>query len=157
MHLFLVEPKGKIFKRVAKKYDFENWQEISYIPDIPYFFYRVNGDVNFGYRNVIVGNVKPWILKYSNGDGEDYFEEITREGLIHFKGYPCSSVLGIQGTCLCLGDIVAYLIFLGLRHGKTGLVESSVWSPKEIEKMKFKILDFLLEEANQKDKALSKN
>lgn len=157
MHLFLVEPKGKIARKVVEKYEPEIYKEVSYFPNIPYFLYRVKeGDELEYVERIKVSNRKPHLLNYSNGE-ESYFEETTYEGMIIYRKHPYSLVLKIPGTRFSLGDVVAYVIFLGLRDEKTGLVRSSLWMPNEVDEMNFNIIDMLLDEADQREGLYERN
>ncbi len=147
MYVFLIEPKGRFFRKISQRYEPYIEKRID-IPIRPYYFYRINEnhtlqDVLIS-EMLVVDSTTPWLFKYSNGVDE-YSEEVVAESVILLRNLSAPPLLQIQNINLVPGDILAFLFFLGLKDDSGRPLRKSFWDSEEIEYTKKILASFLLE------------
>jgi len=153
MYVFVVEPKGRFFKKISQNYEIYLRDEI-HLPFMPYYLCRINEEYSMEELksdiNLVTptNNIRPRLFYYTNGENE-YFEEITRQDTLLLKNLS-SGLLFCPATNIHVGDIIAFFFFLALKDSYERILKRTLWQPKEIEEMKYILLCFLVKEANQR-------
>ncbi len=161
MYLFVVEAKGRFFKKVKEKYDVYIEGYCSFPKRLPYFLYRINEEDSLReieLSEILVAphdSIKPYLFRYFNGE-QEYVETITSESAIILRRIP-SYPTYFKGTNISIGNIVISFFFLALRKKEGDLIKRTIWSDDEREVFKQIIASFLIEKVRENQQKAKMN